>query len=155
VTPRSIGPHDFLVPLATIHAECFADAWSLQSLGALLSADNTIGLGLDDGFILIRSAGSEAEILTLAVRSAARRRGLGAELITAGAQEAANRGAQAMFLEVGENNKAAQMLYSRMGFATVGRRKGYYVRPGSPPEDAFILRSNLPLSPLGKSFGTG
>jgi ribosomal-protein-alanine N-acetyltransferase len=60
-----------------------------------------------------------------------------------------------MFLEVAISNVAARALYDRLGFTEAGRRKGYYARPGSPPEDALILRSNLPLSPLGKKPSAG
>jgi [ribosomal protein S18]-alanine N-acetyltransferase len=154
VSFRALSPRDFLVPVAAIHTACFPDdAWSVQAIADLLSAPGTVGLASDDGFILIRSAGGEAEILTLAVRPAARRKGLGAALVTAGAQ--AMQGAETMFLEVAVSNAAARALYTRLGFTKAGERKGYYVRSGQPPEDALILRCNLPLSPLGKSGRTG
>ena len=60
-----------------------------------------------------------------------------------------------MFLEVAISNTAARALYTGLGFTEAGRRKGYYARFGTAPEDALILRSNLPLSPLGKSSPAG
>ncbi len=155
MTLRTLSTRDFLVPVAVIHAECFPDAWSVQAIADLLGAPGTVGLASDDGFILIRSAGGEAEILTLAVRPSARRKGLGANLVEAGAQAMRDQGAETMFLEVAVSNTVAQTLYTRLGFTKAGERKGYYVRAGQAPEDALILRSNLPLSPLGKSGRTG
>ena len=152
---RTLSPRDFLVPVAAVHAECFPDAWSVQAIADLLHAPGAVGLAADDGFILIRSAGGEAEILTLAVRPSGRRKGLGAALVTVGTQAAATHGAETVFLEVAVSNTVAQTLYTRLGFTKAGERKGYYVRHGQPPEDALILRSNLPLSPLGKSGRTG
>ncbi len=86
MTLRRLSPRDFLAPIAALHAACFDDAWSVQSIAGLLETPGTIGLAADDGFILIRGAGGEAEILTLAVRPLARRMGLGRLLVTEGAK---------------------------------------------------------------------
>jgi [ribosomal protein S18]-alanine N-acetyltransferase len=152
---RTLSPRDFLVPVAAIHSECFPDAWSVQAIADLLGTPGTTGLASDDGFILIRSAAGEAEILTLAVRSSARRKGIGAALVVAGARAVAAQGAETVFLEVAVGNRVAQALYTGLGFVRAGQRKGYYVRAALRLEDALILRSNLPLSPLGKSGLTG
>jgi ribosomal-protein-alanine N-acetyltransferase len=50
-----------------------------------------------------------------------------------------------MFLEVAEDNAAALALYTAAGFATTGRRRAYYRRPGGLLVDALMLRSPLPL----------
>ena len=47
--------------------------------------------------------------------------------------------ARRLYLEVAASNAAALRLYQKLGFAEIGRRKGYYERPGSPPEDAINL----------------
>jgi ribosomal-protein-alanine N-acetyltransferase len=48
-----------------------------------------------------------------------------------------------VFLEVDENNPAARALYAKLGFAEVGRRKGYY-RDGEGGESAaLVLRLQL------------
>jgi [ribosomal protein S18]-alanine N-acetyltransferase len=78
------------------------------------------------GFALARVAADQAEILTLAVVPAARRRGVGAALLQAVMQAAAARGAAALFLEVSTANDAARALYARAGFCEVGRRCRYY-----------------------------
>jgi ribosomal-protein-alanine N-acetyltransferase len=104
-----------------------------------------------EGFILVRVAAGEAEILTLAVAPDARSHGVGAALVTTAATHAQQCGATELFLEVAVSNAAARALYSRLGFAENGRRKGYYVTQGAELEDALLLRSRIPLSPLGKT----
>ena len=47
-----------------------------------------------------------------------------------------NKGMERMTLEVRASNKAAQSLYTRLGFASAGVRKGYYADTG---EDALIM----------------
>ncbi|MBU2208038.1 MAG: GNAT family N-acetyltransferase, partial [Alphaproteobacteria bacterium] len=67
--------------LADVHAEAFPAPWDAAALEALLDQDGVFALEDPDGFILLRAVADEAEILTLAVRPAARRRGLGARLV--------------------------------------------------------------------------
>src|SRR4051794_2499243 len=64
-------------PLAALHSACFATAWNAAAITALLATPGTFAFHGDDGFVLARTAGDEAEILTLAVAPAARGRGLG------------------------------------------------------------------------------
>jgi len=150
MSPSLLPPNADLAPLAAIHAACFPDAWDGRALSELLATPGTFVISSSAGFILARSAAGEAEILTLAVSPAARRHGLGSALVTEAASHAQQSGASVLFLEVAVSNVAARALYKQLGFAEAGRRKGYYSRPGSAPEDALLLRGNLPLSPLGK-----
>jgi len=129
--------------LASLHAEAFETPWDKASLSALLASPGVLVLSESDGFILIRVVADEAEILTLAVRPAARRGGLGARLVTAAIIRAAALGAERMFLEVAEGNVAARALYGRTGFAEAGRRRGYYARTDGSREDALVLSLNL------------
>ena len=138
-------------PLAAIHAGCFPDAWSAKAMAELLATPGAFVFAAADGFILVRAAGGEAEVLTLAVTPQARRLGIGTALVEAAANHALGLGAQALFLEVGVTNLPARALYHRLGFVEAGRRKGYYTARPDKSEDALVLRSNLPLSPLGKS----
>ena len=138
-------------PLAAIHARCFPDAWSAKAMAELLATPGTFVFVAADGFILVRAAGGEAEVLTLAVMPQARRHGIGKALVEEAANHALGLGAQALFLEVGVANLPARALYRRLGFVEAGRRKGYYAATPGKPEDALVLRSDLPLSPLGKS----
>lgn len=138
-------------PLAAIHARCFPDAWSAQAIADLLATPGVFAFADADGFILLRAAGGEAEILTLAVAPEVRRAGTGISLVAASASHAHQLGAQALFLEVEVGNLPARALYRRLGFVEAGRRKGYYTAKPGKAEDALVLRSDLPLSPLGKS----
>ena len=137
-------------PLAAIHARCFPDAWSARTIDDLLATPGTFVFAAASGFILARAAGGEAEVLALAVTPEARRSGIGTALVEAAATHALSLGAQALFLEVGVANLPARALYRRLGFVEAGRRKGYYTATPGKPEDALVLRSDLPLSPLGK-----
>ncbi len=144
-----------LEPLAVIHAECFPDPWNARSIDETMAVPGTFAFAGDSGFVLGRVAGGEAEILTLAVALRARRAGTGSQLVRSAARHAFRLGAKALFLEVAAGNLAARDLYRRLGFAEAGLRKGYYTQGRETPEDALVLRSNLPLSPLGKSPPTG
>ncbi len=141
--------------LAEIHAASFAEPWDFRAIGELLAAPGAFAFHAENGFVLARVAAEEAEILTLAVRPDRRRRGVGAALVRAASDQAIGLGAGRIFLEAAVGNVAARALYAGLGFAEVGRRKAYYAVGPDKREDAVILRSNLPLSPLGKQPAAG
>lgn len=130
--------------LAQIHAEAFDSAWDEAAFAALLGTPGVFALGDDAGFILIRVVLDEAEILTVAVRPALRRQGIGARLVAQAIVESAARGAERMFLEVAQSNNAAQLLYKSAGFEQVGRRKAYYTLSDGTKEDALMMVLNFP-----------
>jgi [ribosomal protein S18]-alanine N-acetyltransferase len=131
--------------LARLHARCFpADPWSRAALERLLALPGAFlhaapgPDGAPTGFILALIAGGEAEILTLCVTPGARRRGIARTLLAAlyaGARAAC---AARLVLEVAADNPEARALYAAEGFATVGRRPGYYRRKYGAV-DALIL----------------
>ena len=129
--------------LARLHAAAFAEPWSEAALAGLATSSGAFALADDDGFILVRALAGEAEILTLAVRPAARRRGLGRTLVQAAATDAREAGAESLFLEVAADNAAALALYADCGFEPVGRRSAYYRRRHEPAMDALVLRKTL------------
>jgi len=135
--------------LARIHAQCFAQAWSAEAVAALLATPGSFAMVDDGGFILVRAAADESEVLTLAVVPAARRRGIATALVLAAAQRAAEVGAGVIFLEVSTANLPAISLYKRLGFAAVGCRKAYYAGAHGVREDALVLRAEIPLSRVG------
>ena len=155
MTPVLLERGGDLTKLAEIHAESFAEPWTAQALGDLLAMPGAFAFQLAGGFVLVRAAAGEAEILTLAVRPALRRQGVGAALVCSAAEHAHRLGAAQIFLEVAVGNAAARGLYKGLGFAEVGRRKGYYALRDGNFEDALILRSNLPLSALGNPPASG
>lgn len=133
--------------LATLHASSFHRGWSEDEFDRLLSDRHvvahraTAGTALA-GFILSRIVQDEAEILSIAVASARRGRGLARQLLDINLRRLAALGARSVFLEVGEDNISARRLYRRAGFQEVGRRERYYA-----PEHgaaALVLRRDLP-----------
>lgn len=141
-----------IATLAQIHAEAFDTSWSAEALRATLESDHVAGLiagaGLEAaGFILIRTVAGEAEILTLAVRPVARRRGVAAALVEAAAGVAHAFGGEAMWLEVAVDNTAAIALYESTEFVAAGRRPRYYPRAGGDAADALLMRRPLNSEP--------
>ena len=133
--------------LAAIHAEAFdrpgETSWSAAAFADLLGQPGVFAIDSADGFILMRAVADEAEILTLAVRPAARRQGEGGRLVGEGVLAAAVGGAARVFLEVAEDNAAARALYAGAGFAEAGRRPGYYAGADGGRRDALLLVLNL------------
>ncbi len=143
---RQAGVAD-AVDLARLHATAFPEPWDARAMAALLVATGTLALMSEGGFILIRAAADEAEVLTLAVSPAARRRGLGRALVEAAVDAAYRGGAASLFLEVADDNEAALALYASAGFEPVGRRAGYYHRRQGVAVDALVLRRTLSTAP--------
>jgi ribosomal-protein-alanine N-acetyltransferase len=137
VTP--FDPTAGTAALAALHAVSFERAWDAKTLSEMLAAAGAFAFVHTDGFVLARATADEAEILTLAVHPDARGKGLGRALLQAAINKARALGALTMFLEVGADNPHAIALYTALGFAKVGMRKGYY-----EGRDALVLR--LPLA---------
>jgi ribosomal-protein-alanine N-acetyltransferase len=129
--------------MADIHASAFERPWDAATFETLCGQPGVAALGDADGFILIRTVVDEAEILTLAIRPEARRRGTGSRLVAAAAQAAREQGAVSLHLEVADDNAAALALYVRAGFVETGRRAGYYPREGRPTAAALLLTLKL------------
>ena len=132
--------------MAALHALAFTDMprpWSAAEFAALLAQPSTIVVLGDAGFALGRVAGPEADLMTVAVHPAARRRGIGRALLAAFEAAAARRGAEEVVLEVAVSNAAARALYKARGYAPVGRRPGYYHPACGPAVDAQVLRRAL------------
>ncbi|WJH37255.1 ribosomal protein S18-alanine N-acetyltransferase [Paenibacillus sp. CC-CFT747] len=82
----------------------------------------------------------EAHITNIAVRAPFRGRKLGERLVAELQKTASFMGAAKMTLEVRVTNVVAQNLYVKMGFRSVGVRKGYYTDNN---EDALIMWAEL------------
>ncbi|MEJ3653971.1 ribosomal protein S18-alanine N-acetyltransferase [Actinomycetes bacterium KLBMP 9759] len=79
---------------------------------------------------------AEAEIHTIGVDPAYRRRGIGRDLLR-GLLAHADAAAARVFLEVRTDNEAARTLYESEGFTVVGLRRRYYRPSGA---DAHTMR---------------
>jgi len=151
---RPAFPEDAPV-LAQLHKSAFARDWSSGEFDRLLRGPGAFavlarrkpvfGAWRDVGFVLVREAGDEAEILTIAVDPANRNRGIGRRLLDeAGRRLYADR-VSSLFLEVDEANAGAVSLYRKFGFHVVGNRKGYYPEAGEGGDSgmALVMRCEL------------
>lgn len=133
---------------AGLHKLSFAFPWSVSEFERLLTdpsviADGAVASGTLLGFVLSRTAGAEAEILSIAVEPAARRSGTATALLGRHMSRLTRAGVHELFLEVDENNVAALALYRRYGFVQVGRRDSYYALPDGTRTAACVLRCAL------------
>ncbi len=78
---------------------------------------------------MARAVDREWEIENIAVAGAARRRGLGTRLLGEFLDLVRKQGADAVFLEVRESNRAARTLYEKWAFVESGYRQKYYHHP--------------------------
>lgn len=129
---RPAGSFD-LPLLAGLHAACFEERWDAAALAALLAmpgAHAFLAAAAAEplGFVILRAAADEAEIISIGVRPAARRAGIGRRLLEAAEAAAAASGADRLFLEVAADNFGAFGLYSSCGFVEIGQRLNYYRR---------------------------
>ena len=130
--------------VVAIERASFSDPWSETTFRDLLRLRHAIFLVAVEGvgqavcgYVIAVVVAGEAEILNLAVVSAARGRGLGGRLLDAALGIVQERGARQVFLEVRESNASALALYSSRGFFALTRRIKYY---RNPVEDALVLR---------------
>jgi [ribosomal protein S18]-alanine N-acetyltransferase len=135
---------DDAAAIAAVHAASFQRGWGEDEFHRLM-LDHTFvahraaaGRTLM-GFILSRMAVDEAEILSIAIAPAWRRRGFARPLLDLHLRRLAGLSIRAVFLEVDEHNTPARQLYRRAGFVEVGRRQGYY----DTGANALVLRRDL------------
>ena len=113
--------------------------WSVKAQnGSGQPVDTTASAGELAGWIVMSATGAEADVMTIATTEAARGKGIGRALLTAGLDWAKGRGAEVVHLEVDESNTAALGLYSSLGFEEWGRRPDYY--PGAA---AILMRVRI------------
>lgn len=105
-------------------------------LGVLVGAEHAVA-----GYVLVLSHAQrrDARLYSIVVDPSLRGRGAGRALLGWALGRAARRGADGLRLEVRADNAAAQRLYADTGFATIGRRAGYYEDGG----DALCMRRSL------------
>lgn len=128
--------------LAALEQAASPDPWSEGELraelervapDAVLVLEGRAGLVAYCGYRLVLD---EMQVMNLAVRPEARRRGLGGFLLRLALARAERAGARRSLLEVRAGNAAARALYAASGFCLLGRRPRYYA---SPEDDALVL----------------
>ncbi|HEY0935645.1 MAG TPA: ribosomal protein S18-alanine N-acetyltransferase [Trebonia sp.] len=90
--------------------------------------------------LLFIPGGTQADVLTIAVRPAHWGQGIGSALLDTMLTAARTRGCTEVFLEVRADNPRAHGLYARRGFEDLGVRRGYYQPSGV---DAIVMRKDL------------
>jgi len=115
--------------------------------GGVADSDIVSGRGAASGPVMAGYAGmmfipggTQADVLTIAVRQAYWGRGIGSALLSALLTGARERGCAEVFLEVRADNPRAHGLYLRRGFEDLGVRRGYYQPSGT---DAIVMRKDL------------
>ncbi|MFC7406544.1 ribosomal protein S18-alanine N-acetyltransferase [Georgenia alba] len=90
------------------------------------------------------AGGDEAQVMTVGVEEAYRRRGIGGLLLDALLAAAREQGSSSALLEVRASDTGAQRLYAAAGFVPIGRRANYYQ---AEHEDAVVMRAPLRRGP--------
>jgi len=101
-------------------------AWTCRIEGTLM------------GYAVMMLVIDEAHLLNLTVAPEWQRRGHGTTILRHLLAVAREHGAKRMFLEVRPSNVPGLGLYRRLGFETIGRRRGYYPA-GEGREDAVVM----------------
>ena len=131
VTVRPMTPAD-----AVAFADASPDLPGSVDLASELSrtavrawvAEELYGIGL--AYVVCSQVLDEIEILALATRAEARRRGLARALVARVVESSRQSGARRVSLEVGRSNLAARRLYETCGFSLFNVRRGYYQKTG-------------------------
>lgn len=139
--------------LAEIHGAAFARTWSEDDFAHLLSEPAVFAVTVRRqslfggrhlaGFVIVRVAADEAEILTIAVRRGDRGRGYGRLLMEEVLRRLYRERIAACFLEVDRDNRVAIALYRSLGFVIAGERPGYYPDAASDGRAALVMRVHL------------
>ena len=115
----------------TIEQACFPRGWNRSHFQAELASERASCVvaeqdGRVAGHLCLTVLFDEAEILDVAVDPALQGRGIGAQLVQWACDEAVQRGAGLLLLEVRATSQPAIALYERFGFQRTGLRKAYY-----------------------------
>ncbi|MDL2258286.1 ribosomal protein S18-alanine N-acetyltransferase [Eubacteriales bacterium OttesenSCG-928-K08] len=128
--------------VAEIESICFRSPWTKNMLYSelknavaryfVLEAPDGALMGYIGMWLILR----EAHVTNVAVLPQYRRQGWGRKIMLFAMEDANDKGARQMTLEVRESNIAAQAMYEKLGFTIAGRRKKYY---SDTDEDALVL----------------
>ena len=134
---------DDLAAVCELEKACFKSPLSVLALAELVRTESCAAAYLYGelvGYGAILKGPFSCEVLRLAVREDARRRGIGSALLGELANMAQSSGAEKLCLEVRSRNAAAIALYEGAGFVRVGLRRGYYRLPA---DDAILMDLEL------------
>ncbi len=132
---------DHAAAVAEIETECFSEPWSENALLESLAAGTHFFVALDRedavlGYVGVSTVLDEGYFTNIAVKKAARGRGVASLLMHRVATLAKSKNLSFVSLEVRASNQTAIRLYDRFGYRQVGLRRNFY---RAPVEDAMIL----------------
>jgi ribosomal-protein-alanine N-acetyltransferase len=145
---RSLLCRDDIEAVMEVERRCFDSPWTPGQFKHELKVPFSRSFLLWDetktpprlaGYICRWIVGEQASILNLAVDEAYRGQGLGRQLVGLILEEAIEREAAEVTLEVREKNDAARGLYAALGFLQVGVRRDYYGKG----DNAIIMTKRL------------
>lgn len=144
ITIRRMAEPDLEV-VTGIEKEVFSDPWSMSAFKTDLGNELALPLVAEFenkivGYSNIYIVAGEVQIGNFAVAPGFRKRGVGRKLMNEIFEKAKEKECHSIFLEVRESNTAALELYKSYGFASTGKRKGYYA---NPREDALLMVKDL------------
>ncbi|MEM6898122.1 MAG: GNAT family N-acetyltransferase [Pseudomonadota bacterium] len=129
--------------LAALHEAAFGDprahGWGREEFARALSDPLYVVQQSEDAYALARVLADSAELILIATRPNARRRGAARAALHALEAALLAKGATTLFAEVESTNTAALALYGSEGFSETGLRRGYY----GPERDAITLEKPL------------
>lgn len=135
--------------ICTLHSQGFKPHWPAADMAEHIDRDIVIGIDVPlSGFLIIRPAQDQAELLTITIAPNKRGLGLAKTLLRAGEIKSAEQGIEIIFLEVAEDNMAALALYKSLGYRPIGRRPAYYKRKAGRVA-ALTFRKTLDALPAG------
>jgi [ribosomal protein S18]-alanine N-acetyltransferase len=136
--------------LAALHAHAFRHGWPATEMEAMIADPTVTTIVAREGrtpftrrpvgFVMVRAAADEAEILTVAVAPTRRGRGIGRLLMDETIRRLYFMRVASLFLEVDEGNGPALALYRHLGFREVGHRANYYA---GGTANALVMRADL------------
>jgi ribosomal-protein-alanine acetyltransferase len=137
-------------------ADLDADLFGAQAWSPSAWQQEAAGAGTDRRYVVLREAGrlvgyagimragSDADVLTVAVARDCQRRGYGRLLVEELLDIARQWRTLALFLEVAQDNQAARALYVGLGFSEIGVRRHYY----GPDRHGIVMRYQV-REPMG------
>ncbi len=143
MTLKLLQPED-IPAVAALETQCFHTPWSAAALAYLTGSDAFGMVCLDESGTALAYAGitvslDDGALTNVATAPAARRQGLGEQVLRALMEEARRRGVTHFSLEVRESNFPAIRLYEKLGFRAVGKRPRFYT---DPAEAALVMTYN-------------
>lgn len=134
--------------LTALHEACFSHYLNRQDFDDFFGVSGTKALIAEQegrmlAMLVYRVQYEQADIITLAVESEMRRRGIARKLLERALEDIRIAGAHSMFLDVEEGNNAAIALYKGFGFSHQRRRRQYYRLKDGAFTDALVMTRNF------------